>query len=235
MPTLVFSKLLIMVIFFTSVSYARSSQELVLGYIEFPPFTYTNQHGSADGTLLKEAQKIIEQAGFQVNTIHLPAARLKKHLEIGEVDLWLGIKPPKDLEDKVLLGKQKLSTIRLNLYSLLAKEAIDIADLKGQEVIVIRGYSYGGVIDYLNDSKNNIKIHETHDHAAAFKMLAKKRANYLLAYQKPSDLALQQLTIDKLKVNNLSTLPIYFIVSKRDSNAKAVLATLEHLLIEDIE
>jgi polar amino acid transport system substrate-binding protein len=203
---------------------------LTVGYIHFPPFTYTNDNGNADGLLFNKAKKVIAQAGYQINTIALPTQRLKKYISTGDIDLWLGIKPPKAIEDHVLVSTQPLSSIQLNIYSTTAESVTSIAELSGKKLIVIRGYNYGGLIEDINDKNNNIIVHVTQNHESAIHMLRNQRAEYLLAYQRPISLLLETLSIDNLTVNNLSNFPVFFILSKHVNKASKVMSTLDNTL-----
>jgi len=208
---------------------------LTLGYAEFPPFTYTNNKNQADGVLFKKAQQVILEVGYQLTPLALPTKRLKKYIASGKVDLWLGIKPSNELKALVIAGKQQVGTVLLNIYALTDQKTTQLSDLNGKRLIVIRGYSYGGAIDYIRDKNNHISIEITNDHESAFSMLAKGRADYLLAYQQPSQLALQHVKINNVTVNKLFELPVFFIVSKQVSNAKDLIAKLDQALLKICE
>ncbi|MBL4909311.1 MAG: transporter substrate-binding domain-containing protein [Alteromonadaceae bacterium] len=212
---------------FIPVSYVESKTTLTLGYIEFPPFTYTNRLGLADGLLIKKTKKILTQAGFKYHIFALPTNRLLYYLKHGKIDLWLGINDQNEYQHTVLVGTKALTEINLNIYSVNGKKIDLITDLNNNEIIVIRGYRYGGFLDVLQKTKNNITLFTTKSHKSAFAMLAHHRAPYLLAYQHPADLALEQITIDNLTINHISTLPVFFIISKKTTNAAQVLTALD--------
>ncbi len=169
---------------------------------------------------------------FIFKPVSLPAKRLKKSLSTGRIDLWIGIKPADDIKQQVLIGQQQVSSVKLNLYSLHTMKAVKLVDLQDKEVIMIRGYSYGGFADFLNDKNNNITVFLTNTHESAFGMLSQKRANYLLAYQQPAEQVLQQKAINNLHSHNLSTLPLYLVLSKRVQQADRVIQKLEKTLLK---
>jgi len=208
----------------------KQTATLTLAYVEFPPFTFTNKNGQADGSLLEKAQHIVTLAGYEYKTIALPAKRLIKYLLAGKVDIWIGIKQAVELRNEVLISTQQIGSASLNIYALNNKKVTQLSELHNHKVIILRGYNYGGAIDYIIDSKNNIKTFVTNTHESAFNMLATKRADYLLAYQHPANLALQNIYIEGLAISNLSQLPLYFIISKKTADADIVLAKLEQTL-----
>jgi len=208
---------------------------LTVGYTEFPPFTYTNDQGQADGFLLKKAQQVIKRAGYQIKYRALPTKRLKKYLATGKIDLWLAITPSLAEKQALLVGMQPLSIIKLNLYSLNDISSAKLTNLTNESVIILRGYSYGGVIDYINNKKHNINVQVSNTHESALDMLASGHGDYLLAYQQPTEQALQSIHIKHLYFNNLSNLPIYFILSKKVLHAEKILMKLEEVLLEMVD
>jgi len=212
----------------------RSAQSpmLTLGYAEFPPYTFTYKSGDPDGILLNKAQGIISKAGYQFKPVSLPAKRLIKSLVRGDIDIFIGVKRESNVAVDVLEGKQVIGYINLNIYSTTKQVKVKLPDLLNKKVILIRGYTYGGALDYINDKKNNIETFITNTHESAFEMLAAKRADYLLAYQKPAELALQHTKVKSLHVTQLSSLPLHFIVSKNTPKAEEVLIQLERVFLK---
>ena len=108
---------------------SQQVETLTLAYIEFPPFTYTNKHGQADGLLLNKALKLITAAGYDYKTISLPAKRLKKSLIKGQVDIWLGIKKQKELGTDVLIGEQEIGNVHVNIYAVNKGKITHLSEL----------------------------------------------------------------------------------------------------------
>lgn len=206
---------------------------LVLGYIEFPPYTYTNKQGEAEGIELELADKLVSSAGYQFETTSLPATRLIYYLKYGLVDIMIGLDTHPKLNEIALVSKKVLATIKLNTYFIGKKTPITTSqDLVNKKIIIMRGYNYGGLIDFILDKKNNVQYQTTKSHSSGFNMLLSKRADYFLAYQQPSQKSLDKSSIQNLHLTNLSKLPIYLIVSKKTPNAQAVFNRLEQAIDE---
>ena len=190
--------------------------KLKLGYIEFPPFTYTDDKGMPSGILIDLAKKVYPAAGYDFVAHSYPVRRLASYIGTGDLDIWMGLKTLPEFEGKSYVGKTVIAELVLRAYTRGKKAPIYIQnDLVGKSIIVMRGYSYGGWITYIEDPKNKINHIKANKHDAAFNMLLAGRADYLLDYREPSDMALKKISIPDLTYNQISALPCYFVVSKK--------------------
>ncbi len=189
---------------------------LKLGYIEFPPFTYTDDKGKPAGILIELAQKVYPEAGCDFVAVSYPVRRLASYIGSGDLDIWMGLKTLPEFEGKSYIGKSVIAELVLRAYTRGKKPPIlSQADLSGKSLIVMRGYSYGGWITFIEDPKNNVNHIKANKHDAAFNMLLAGRADYLLDYKEPSEAALQKIRIPDLSYNQISALPCYFVVTKK--------------------
>lgn len=175
----VFSIIALMLIFgFNEKVFA--AKKLVVGYLQFPPIEY-NENGQHKGFCLDIVKRVFEEEGVDYSFKYLPPKRLYKNLAEGKTDVWPGIKGVPIHKNTTVACDFLLGTIFVQVYSVGNKKAIkSIKGLNNKFVLLIRGYSYGGLIRDIKDPKNNIKYHETDSHESAFKMLKAKRADYLL-------------------------------------------------------
>ncbi len=207
------------------------AQSLTYGYIEIPPFTYTNENGKADGFIIDIVDQTFKKANIEYIAISLPAIRLREYLKSGKVDIWAGVYNANDYDDVALVGNKSFSHLTLNAYFIGDKPAITQKEqLKNQSIITIHGYSYAGLAEYIKDSANNISDNKTKSHESAFNMLKAKRGDYLLGYYLPAQQYLTLNPIAELQRSLISPLPLYFIVSKRTPNAQQLLDKLETLI-----
>jgi len=215
----------------TPTQFKDKPKTLMLGYFEFPPYTYTDKQGEAAGIELDRAGKLISSAGYQYQTTSLPIRRLIQYLKSGYVDIMIGLKSHPKLNDVALVGNKVLNKIKLNVYFIGKKKPITTPqDIANKKIIIIRGYNYGGLIDFILEKENNVTYQMTKSHSSGFDMLRAKRADYFLAYQQPSQEFLAKHLIKDLNSMNLSQFPIYLIVSKKTPNAQAVFDRLEQAI-----
>lgn len=65
-------------IIFISNSYAY---KLDVGYVDFPPHSYTTENGTANGTLIELTNRIFNKAGVEYNYLKVPAPRILLNLK----------------------------------------------------------------------------------------------------------------------------------------------------------
>ena len=206
------------------------------GVISFPPFYIVNSDQTLSGIFLDIMEKTLHHAKIKYRLNIYPTKRLYNNLKIGTTDFFLGIKGSPEYDEHVLYSTTEISQIQLRVYAIgdtplpSTKE-----DLNNYKVITLRGYSYAGLITYLNDPQNNISINTTSDHRSSFLMLKNNRADYVINYKHPSETALKMLTIKDLKYTNFYDVKIYFIVSKALPHAAEILHKLEQAYLVLLE
>src|SRR6185369_14182122 len=97
-------------------------------------------------------------------------------------------------------------------------------------IITIRGYSYSGLIDYINDPRNRIVNEVASTHDAAFDMLLAGRADYVLNYDSSASVTLAARPIDRLRQDTIERVQTHIVLSKNYPNAEKVMARFEVIL-----
>lgn len=236
-------RILLLILLFSVCGSSILAKPLVVVAVFFPPFY----------EIEKEGEKVIKISGINVDIVtkvlnaigetyvleYYPAKRLYSNLVKGSVDIFYGLNVPTEVAPYVLLSKNKINQITLRAYSSGSTVPIKKKeDLIGQSVIVTRGWAYGGFINYINDSANKIKISISDTHQNGFKMLKKGRANYLLAFERPTKATLKTLPNDYFTDLKWSPPLFYadghFVVSKKTPNAESLLRRMD-LAYEKLE
>ena len=208
------------------------SQTLRIGYVEFPPMTYTDQNGEPAGLLMESAIKTMEKAGFDWEAVSLPANRIGSLMATGHIHVWLGLDTLPQFNGNTHVGAAVLEKLTLRAYTIGHKPPIhNRQDLNGKTILILRGYSYGGWTSYIKDPTNDIRYLEFNTHEKAFerlRILSKRIDNlYLLNYKHPSDIVLQKLALPDIQFNQISSLNMHFVVTKKMAGAKAILERIE--------
>ncbi len=230
-------KTVIMIVVLLFMPYSLSADEgtkiLTLGYIEFAPYTFTNEAGNPEGILIDLAGKVFPEAGYEWGAVSYPVKRLVEYLISGDLDIWMGLKTLPDFIGNTYIWDEIVASLFLNAYTMGDNlPVIKKEDLAGKSVIILRGYSYGGWIHYIKDKKNNVAYVKANKHLSALKMLQAKRADYLLDYREPIDRALKNISMSELKHNQISSLPCYFIVSKKVKDGVDIINRLEKVFLQ---
>lgn len=207
---------------------AGRAPEIEFGYVEQPPRTFTNAQGQPDGQLIRLLQAVMPKAELPWRAAPYPANRLFSRMQDGSTHFSILVRVPA-LEECCIYSKEALGGDELRAYAIGNKPAIKSKDdLVGKTVIVLRGYSYSGLINFINDPKNRISTEIAATHDAAFEMLAAGRADYLLNYGEVSEKALAaRAPIAKLRHDVVDRVYRYLVISKAYPDAERVLARIE--------
>jgi len=162
-----------------------SMKAVRVAYVEFPPITYRTAEGEPAGEFVEITKKVAAEAGYELEFLYLPVARTYLYLKDGTVDLWLGLSATPVLEEAVL--ESWISPIPVELSAWYREDTeplVHMDQLHGSMVILIGGYTYGG-LRYWLEEQPDIRITEAPNHRSAVDMLKRKRGDYLLDYRQP--------------------------------------------------
>ena len=161
-------------------------EALRIAYVEFPPYTYRNADGQADGVMIEITRKVVLEAGYQPEFIFLPISRVYLYLKNGQIDVWPGLTRIPTLKGEVMESWVSPMSTQLSVFYCpeKAQPLAHLDQLSGKTVIVIAGYTYAGFINWLT-AADDIRITEAPNHRAALNMLKRNRGDYLIDYRQP--------------------------------------------------
>ncbi len=211
---------------FTVVSMPASAAEAMqerrvvrVGYTDFAPLTYQNSRSEASGEFIEITRKVIVEAGYDPVFLYLPPSRLTLYLGTGDIDLapYGSRSPP--LRYTTLESWMSPVSLILSVWHLNTTERPEHFDtVISKRVIVVRGYTYGGLLDNMT-SNSNISLTEAPDHRAAIDMLKLNRGDYLLAFNFPVEGLLDPLKDANVQPTTVSSVDGVLLYSL--SNPKA--------------
>jgi polar amino acid transport system substrate-binding protein len=204
--------------------------EIEFGFPEQPPRTFTNAQGQPDGQAIRMAAALFAKAGIAWHASSYPAPRLFKNLDDGTTTFAVMVHNPA-LDNCCLINKNSIYSTELKVYYIGEKEPIkNRHGLSGKHIITIRGYSYSGLIGFINDPGNRIVNEVASTHDAAFDMLLAGRADYVLNYDSSASVILGKRPIVNLRNDTIDRVETHIVLSKSYPNAKKVMARLEVIL-----
>lgn len=214
-----------------SIRKSGSANSIEFGYPDQTVFvTTTDTQGRLENPMIRLATVMMDKAGFSCQSKAYPAKRLFANLESGVTPLSFLVRVP-DLQDSCLFSSQPIYKVKLNVYHLDSTPKVTSKeDLKGNKLITIHGYSYGGLMEFIGKPENNIKISHTRTHEAAFTMLSTKRGDYLLDYEPVSSHVLSLDPIEGIQADCVDELAIYIVLSKAYPGAADLMAKLEEII-----
>lgn len=205
----------------------EQGEALVVGYVDFPPFTYTDENGKAAGYLNEITREVAARTSQKLEFIEVPPARLERGLRTGDVDIFQGIRIFAEQSDRMVAGNSLLLPITLAVYQRPGDAPFkSVDDFAGNRVGVLRGYAYGGLINKLRDN-DDISLMTVNTRDSAYRVLIGERVDYFLDYVHPASEALAELGSPTLQHTPLKTLDTYWTVSDVDGNADQVLQRFE--------
>ncbi|WP_164880926.1 substrate-binding periplasmic protein [Aestuariirhabdus litorea] len=207
----------------------RAEPVLTMGYVEFPPFFFTDARGQAQGTIIEMARKVTQRAGYQLNPVYFPPRRMEKSLAEGRIDLWIGLDTFELMAHNTLSSKTVVSTIELRAYHKPGKPPISHLDqLAGSQVGVYFGYSYGGWMKRIQDPASGIEPVFVRIRSQAARMLTSDRIDYLLDYRGPFESQVDSNITGYLEYETLATYNLYFVLSRKRPDTYQLMSQLEN-------
>lgn len=189
-----------------------------------------DSRGEPDNPLLRLADVLFRKAGIPWHGAGYPATRMFENLRNGTSEFSMLVRASA-LQECCLVGRKPVTSTELRVYSHAdAPPVRSKEDLVGRSVITIQGYSYGGLLAFIADRKNNIGNNVAATHDAAFAMLERKRADYLIDYTGPSTEILALRPIKNLRHDVLDRLDVYLVLSKKRPDAEKLMNRLEAIV-----
>lgn len=187
---------LIICLFIAGPSQAQQIRDtLKVGYVDVPPLAYQAENGRAEGVFIDLTRRVAEEAGYDLDFRFLPVSRAYFYLRTGGIDVWPGVTDVPALAGEVL--ESYVSPLPFQLSAWGKKDAPPVRhfnDFKNKTLILIAGYTYGGLAERLERTPG-IKVTEAPNHGAAVAMLNRGRGDYLLDYQDPVNAVLGEFPV----------------------------------------
>lgn len=185
--------------------------------------------GEPFNPLLRVTAELFAKAGIPWHVRSYPPARMFKYLQDGTAQFSMLVKAPV-LEECCLLSRKPVVVLEVRVYHLDGKKPINkLDDLVGSSIITIHGYSYGSLLGFFSDKRNRIANNVAPTHSAAFKMLAQRRADYLIDYVGPATEVVAAEPLPGLRSEMLSRQPVHLVLVKRYPDAPQVMIRLEKI------
>ncbi len=187
-------------------------------------------NGEPGNPLLRVAEVLFARAGLPWRARSYPAVRMFQRLQDGQSQFSMLVRAPA-LSDCCILGSKPFTRVEIRAYRRAGTPPLrSREDLAGKSVIVIRGYSYGGLSAYINDPAQRITAHTSSGHLSAVRMLDAGRADYLIDYAGPAGEALEAESVRGVTSELLSRQEVYLVLSKKTPGAPALMSRLEAIL-----
>jgi polar amino acid transport system substrate-binding protein len=201
--------------------------------IDFVPLYQFNEQGKAIGRLSEKVLKIIEKAGYDVRMNHVSEKRMILDIIEGKADVWMGVSAMEEFKTNALIGKESFLNMQLSAWTTGKKIVLkNPEDLKKYSVILITGYNYGGLADYVKNKANDVRYVEVNDIEQAYQILDKNRADLFLDYDMTMNSWAEKNPNERWSHEPFKNVDCHIVVSKKSINAEKVLADLEKAMLD---
>lgn len=205
-----------------------------MAYTDFPPYQEETSEGPK-GLIVDQARKIVGQAGYDIEMIHVPFKRIQSELANGNVDVWIGLTHHKEFKNSTLIGKKTVLNLDLMTYSLEQEIAAkELNDLKKYRLITFYGYTYSGLVDEIHDPKNHFNFIEVKDNDQALRLLSSKRADVFLNYRTTMEAWMKDSAKYHLKGHLFKAFPAHIVISQKTPDGPEILKNLEQVVPDSV-
>ena len=180
------------------------------------------------GIFIDITKTVLDNAGIDFEFVHLPISRAYKYIKDGHVDLWPGLSDIPALQGYVIETHSTPIIITLSAWHLKSNPKIEsISDLSAKKVILVNGYTYGGLLYKITKPEFGMTAFYTPGHLSGLKMLQLGRGQYFLDYNEPIFNQLKTYSVDDLNHSMLNTRNGAFIISKKTPKAQQLRKALD--------
>jgi polar amino acid transport system substrate-binding protein len=200
-----------------------ASNKPVFGVLLFPPSVFIDEEtGICMGEVISLTRKILDEQSIPIDIICAPPSRLYRMLENEQIDFTMNIKSTKSLPDDIVFIETPYSTLQLNQYSHINREA-------EKYVAATRGFDYQGYRDVLTEKKYNFI--DLPNSISAIQVFLKKRSAHLLSFKRPFDFYIKdkQLKIsDTIITTTLFAVPTFYGINNASPHLDKLSMAFNH-------
>lgn len=193
---------------------SNAEQPLHWGFVHFPPFHYQTAEGAAEGLLVELVDEVMAAINREYTFQQYPNRRMIHLLNEGKLDF--AVVMTSVLEDKSLykISHYPVSSMQLSAFWLGDREPVTrVGDLFGSRVILMSGFSYGGIRHMLEPAYGVVReVVEVDQHALGIDALRLDRGDYLLNYKETATLAVPEHEVAGIHYSVLNRVNIYFLL-----------------------
>ncbi len=218
-----FSSILLMIF-----SCSVLAEPLKIGIVHFPPLFVVEGENVVGGSVVDIMEKTLKHASLDYRLLSYPAKRAYVSLGTGIIDLHGGLKRNINYHNQVIYSKNPITSIELRIHGFGDTPIpTSMAELRGTQLGLIRGFNYGGKLKTLTDSENEKYVTIIDSHSSALLMLQNGRIDFLLDYKSPIDSALKNSPMPGIRHTILEKLDLYFVLNKNRPNALEIMTLIE--------
>ncbi|WP_290612235.1 hypothetical protein [Arsukibacterium sp. UBA3155] len=155
------------------------------GYVHFPPYFVETAPGLAEGELAALLQRVMQDLQLEMRAQQYPNRRMINLLNEGGLDLAMVISSVLTQQHLYLRSAQPVAMMELAVYWQPGTQPVrQLSDLNNSRLIVMSGYTYGGLREKLEPGNGLIRqLVQIEQHRLGIEALQLDRGEYFLSYR----------------------------------------------------
>lgn len=224
-------------LFATNAGAETTTLRVAIAAEDYPPFYYQNPEGEMDGFSVRVLQAVSQQLALSLSWQRLPWKRVMHHVQAGRADLIMVMYHTDSRAEQLLFSDVSyLQDAIVLLCHRVCEEPLagDLNALASKELALVRGFSYGQVLDAL--PLNALTMVESD--ALLLHLLAHGRLQLGVAsYLTVSRAALMQQQPPPLEILMpfLAVVDIYFAFSRHSALSTIQINTFNQTLLNFVQ
>lgn len=198
----------------SSLGKVHAASPLHWGFVHFPPFHHQTPAGTIEGLLVDLVDEVMAAIDREYTFNQYPNRRMIHLLNEGELDFAVVMTSVLKNKDLYLISQQPVSSMQLSAFWLGERKPVTrIGDLFGARVILMSGFSYGGIRHMLEPGYGVVReVVEVNQHELGIDALRLNRGDYLLNYKETATLALEDSELAAIQHSVLNRVDIHFLL-----------------------
>ncbi len=213
----------------SATAWAQPRPEVQVAFMRFPGYSDLDESGRAVGKAVDLVGRLASEAGYDARFRILPAARIWRGLETGDVHIWPGLQNKPGLDEHTLLTERDLGQVMINLYYIPGEPApVWPQGLRGKSLIMITNFTYTTDLKkVLADPQLELTLLQSNSHHGALQMLLRRRGDYLLDYGVQVEAARAELGLSELPFIQVAEQPMRLLLSRHTGFAEQLREDLD--------
>lgn len=196
------------------------------GFVHFPPLIYRDTDGTYKGDLEVLMSEVSHFSGIPYIPMQFPNIRAIFNLNQQKVNFAIGVKTLVSEENNFFISAFPIAKMQLRVLWRKDSSPIKaIDDLAGKKLVLLNGYTYGGLRTKFEQLSGSFMDVEHHNRAiAAIKF---NRADYALVYKTASEYSIAVVGQAEFEHTTLGEVELYFILDRNVPQAEQIMKKLE--------
>lgn len=196
------------------------------GFVHFPPLIYLDKDGEYKGELKELMNSISLLSDIPYEPMQFPNIRAIFNLNQQNVNFAIAVKSLVEKKEHFLISAFPIAKMQLHiLWRRGSPPVSSVEDLAGKKLVLLKGYTYGGIREKIEQiTASNMSVE---NHNRAISALKLQRGDYALVYRTASEYSMTAVAQTNFEHAVLGEVDLYFILDRNVAQAEHIMQRLE--------